>query len=101
MRTYTTLDTLGFDGFSPYTLENVIEVAEGIPFIDLTNWDHEKLYDLKGAVVASGVKAITGMDMPVFEKRRFQHGATNRDTFNSHFPGKEIDYRKEFLSIYE
>jgi len=101
MRTYTTADTLGFDGFSPYTLENVIEIAEGIPFIDLTNWDHEKLYDLKGAVVASGVKAITGMDMPVFEKRRFQHGATNRDTFNSHFPGKEIDYRKEFLSIYE
>jgi len=51
--------------------------------------------------VASGVKAITGMDMPVFEKRRFQHGATNRDTFNSHFPEKEMDYRKEFLSIYE
>ena len=101
MRTYTTADTLGFEGFSPYTLENVIEIAEGIPFIDLTNWDHEKLYKLKGAVVASGVKAITGMDMPVFEKRRFQHGATNRDTFNSHFPGKEIDYRKEFLSIYE
>ncbi len=101
MRTYTTADTLGFDGFSPYTLENVIEVAEGIPFIDLTEWDHEKLYDLKGAVVAAGVKAIAGIDMPVFEKRRFQHGATNRDTFNSHFPGKEIDYRKEFLSIYE
>ena len=91
MRTYTTADTLGFEGFSPYTLENVIEIAEGIPFIDLTDWDHEKLYKLKGAVVASGVKAITGMDMPVFEKRRFQHGATNRDTFNSHFPGKEID----------
>ena len=101
MRTYTTADTLGFDGFSPYTLENVIEVAEGIPFIDLTEWDHEKLYDLKGAVVANGVKAITGMDMPVFKKRRFQHGATDRDTFNSHFPGKEIDYRKAFLSIYE
>ncbi len=101
MRTYTTADTLGFDGFSPYTLENVIEVAEGIPFIDLTEWDHEKLYNLKGSVVATGVKAITGMDMPVFEKRRFQHGATNRDTFNNHFPGKEIDYRKEFLSIYE
>lgn len=101
MRTYTTADTLGFDCFSPYTLENVIEVAEGIPFIDLTNWDQKKLYDLKGQVVASGIKAITGMDMPVFEKRRFQHGATSRDTFNKHFPEKEMDYRKEFLSIYE
>jgi len=101
MRTYTTADTLGFDGFSPYTLENVIEIAEGIPFIDLTGWDHEKLYDLKGQVVASGIRAITGMEMPVFEKRRFQHGATSRNTFNTHFPEKEIDYRKEFLSIYE
>jgi len=101
MRTYTTADTLGFEEFSPYTLENVIEIAEGIPFIDLTGWDHEKLYDLKGQVVASGIKAITGMDMPVFEKRRFQHGATSPDAFNRHFPEKEIDYRKEFLSIYE
>ncbi|MEN8202176.1 MAG: asparagine synthase-related protein [Bacteroidota bacterium] len=101
MRTYTTADTLGFDCFSPYTLENVIEIAEGIPFIDLTNWDHEKLYDLKGQIAASGIKAITGMDMPVFEKRRFQHGATSASTFNRHFPEKEIDYRKEFLSIYE
>lgn len=101
MRTYTTADTLGFDSFSPYTLENVIEVAEGIPFIDLTGWDHEKLYNLKGQVVASGIRAITGMDMPVFEKRRFQHGATSGETFRSQFPEKEIDYRKAFLSIYE
>jgi len=101
MRTYATADTLGFRSFSPYTLENVIEVAEGIPFIALTDWDHEKLYELKGRVVASGIKAITGMDMPVFEKRRFQHGAAGSQTFDSHFPEKEIEYRKAFLSIYE
>jgi asparagine synthase (glutamine-hydrolysing) len=101
MRTYTTADTLGFRGFSPYTLENVIEIAEGIPFIELTGWDHEKLYALKGQVVAAGVKAITGMDMPVFEKRRFQHGAASGEAFRAHFPEKEQTYRKEFLSIYE
>ena len=101
MRTYTTADTLGFRSFSPYTLANVIEIAEGIPFIELTGWDHEKLYDLKGQVVASGVKAITGMDMPVYEKRRFQHGAASGDDLPRHFPEKELDYRKEFLSIYE
>ncbi len=101
MRTYTTTNTMGFNSFSPYTLANVIEIAEGIPFIDLTDWDHEKLYALKGQVVASGVLAITGMDMPVFKKRRFQHGAASRDTFQGHFPEKELDYRKEFLSIYE
>jgi asparagine synthase (glutamine-hydrolysing) len=101
MRTYTTTDTMGFNSFSPYTLANVIEIAEGIPFIELTDWDHEKLYALKGQVVASGVKAITGMEMPVFEKRRFQHGAASKEAFQSHFPEKELDYRKEFLSIYE
>jgi asparagine synthase (glutamine-hydrolysing) len=101
MRTYTTADTLGFKSFSPYTLANVIEVAEGIPFIDLTGWDHEKLYELKGKVAASGVKAITGLDMPVFEKRRFQHGAASEEAFTHHFPKKEIDYRKAFLSLYE
>jgi len=101
MRTYTTADTLGFQSFSPYTLANVIEVAEGIPFIELTGWDHEKLYALKGQVVASGVKAITGMEMPVFEKRRFQHGAVSKEGFHAHFPEKELDYRKEFLSLYE
>ncbi len=101
MRTYTTADAMGFRSFSPYTLENVIEVAEGIPFVELTGWEHEKLYALKGQVVASGVKAITGVEMPVFEKRRFQHGAASRDTFQSQFPEKELDYRKEFLSIYE
>jgi asparagine synthase (glutamine-hydrolysing) len=101
MRTYTTANSLGFENFSPYTLENVIEIAEGIPFTDLTQWDHEKLYELKGQVVASGVKAVTGIEMPVFTKRRFQHGAASMDTFSGHFPEKETDYRKEFLAIYE
>jgi asparagine synthase (glutamine-hydrolysing) len=101
MRTFTPSDILGFEGFSPYTLPNVIEVSEGIPYIDMTNWDHQKLYDLKGQIVSSGVKAITGMAMPVFPKRRFQHGAASTKDFDKHFPIKEIAYRKEFLSNYE
>jgi len=101
MRTYCTAGSQGFECFSPYTLENVIEIAEGIPFIDLTKWDHDKLYELKGRIVASGVKAITGMDMPVFTKRRFQHGAVSGTAFSGHFPLKETEYRKEFLAIYE
>ncbi|MFC2123669.1 asparagine synthase-related protein [Bacteroidota bacterium] len=100
MRTYSTGDALGFEEFSPYTLPNVIEIAEGIPFIELTDWSHEKLYDLKGEIVWKGVKAVTGMSMPVFEKRRFQHGATDMDTFNEFFPKKDLEYRREFQSIY-
>jgi len=101
MRTFAPSDLLGFEGFSPYTLPNVIEISEGIPYIDMTNWDHQKLYELKGNIVSLGIKAITGLEMPVFPKRRFQHGAASAGTFDRHFPDKEIAYRKEFLSKYE
>jgi asparagine synthase (glutamine-hydrolysing) len=101
MRSFSTNDLMGFEGFSPYTLPNVIEISEGIPYIEMTKWDHKKLYDLKGQIVSLGIKAITGMDMPVFEKRRFQHGAASQGAFHRLFPGREIAYRKEFLSNYE
>ncbi len=101
MRTYATGDNLGFETFSPYTLPNVIEISEGIPFIELTGWDHKKLYDLKGQLVSEGIKAVTGITMPVFPKRRFQHGAASDNAFRKHFPDRETTYRKEFLSNYE
>lgn len=100
MRTYAPAEILGFKGFSPYTLPNVIEVAEGFPFIEMTNWEHEKLYKMKGEIVSAGVKAVTGMDMPVFPKRRFQHGAATLDTFRRIFPKTDIEYRKAFNRIY-
>jgi asparagine synthase (glutamine-hydrolysing) len=98
-RTYAPAALLGFDGFSPYTLPNVISVAEGIPFGDLTHGDHERLYQLKGEIVARGVAAVTGLKMPVFTKRRFQHGAAAKST--SLFPERENVYRREFLALYE
>jgi asparagine synthase (glutamine-hydrolysing) len=101
MRTCMTGESLGFENFSPYTLPNVIEISEGIPFIDITDWDHDKLYALKGRIVAAGVKAVTGMDMPVFEKRRFQHGVASMDRFKELFPDADRTYRKEFQKIYE
>jgi len=101
MRTCMPAEALGFEAFSPYTLPCVIAISEGIPFIELTDWDPERLYELKGKIVSSGVKAITGMDMPAFPKRRFQHGAASPDISALLFPEKETDYRKEFLSIYE
>lgn len=101
MRSYATAEMLGFSGFSPYTLPNVIEIAEGIPYIGITGWDHNKLYELKGKIVSHGVKTVTGLDMPVFEKRRFQHGAVPGTVVTSMFPQKENAFRKEFLSAYE
>jgi asparagine synthase (glutamine-hydrolysing) len=100
-RTYSTASACGFEGFSPYTLPRLIEIAEGIPFIELTGWSHERLYKLKGEVVSSGVKAVTGLDMPLFEKRRFQHGAAEREAFEELFPAQEMVYRRAFHALYE
>lgn len=100
-RTYAPATQAGFLVFSPFTRPNVIEVAEGIPFIALTDWSHEKLYSLKGEIARAGVKAVTGMDLPVFEKRRFQHGAAQRETFAKLFPTSEASYRRVFHALFE
>src|SRR5437899_6610915 len=71
-RTYAPARHFGFEGFSPFTRPAVIEKAEGIPFIELTNYELAKLYELKGELVKRGVAAVTGYEMPVFPKRRFQ-----------------------------
>jgi asparagine synthase (glutamine-hydrolysing) len=101
VRTYAPAARFGFAGFSPYTLPNVIAVAEAVPFIELTGWSHERLYDLKGDIVGRGVEAVTGYKMPVFPKRRFQHGAAARPAFERLFPARESDYRRAFHALYE
>ena len=97
IRTSAPAAKFGFRGFSPYALPNVIEVAEGIPFIELTDWDHAKLYGLKGAVVRAGVRNLTGIEMPTFEKERFQRGAVSHQVTRDLFPTTEQEYRDEFL----
>jgi asparagine synthase (glutamine-hydrolysing) len=91
----------GFLGFSPYALPDVIEIAEAIPFVALTDWDHQKLYALKGQIVAAGVRQVTGVEMPVFEKRRFQHGATDKPTFERLFPPDALTYRNQFANVFQ
>ena len=99
-RTYAPARRHGFSGFSPFTRPSVIEVAEGIPFTELSGMSVEKLYALKGEIVARGVKAITGLDMPVFPKRRFQHGALPKDRLRQQLPETEAQYRSQFLALY-
>lgn len=95
VRSYAPARSLGFQGFSPYALPNVIAVAEEIPFIELTDWSHERLYALKGEIVRRGVEAVTGLTMPVFEKRRFQHGAVaDRQVLNSLLDADEDVFRQ-------
>jgi asparagine synthase (glutamine-hydrolysing) len=100
VRTYASARHFGFEGFSPYTRPEVIAAAEAIPFIQLTQYDVERLYELKGEIVARGVKAVTGLEMPVFPKRRFQHGALSQDALRARLPQREAEYREQFLAIY-
>ena len=99
-RTYAPGKRYGFEGFSPFTRPNVIEVAEGIPFIALTDYSVDRLYALKGEIVSRGVKAITGMHMPVFPKRRFQHGALPKEKLRQQLPEQEATFRSRFLAMY-
>jgi asparagine synthase (glutamine-hydrolysing) len=100
VRTYAPGRRHGFEGFSPYTRPNVIEVAEAIPFAKLTRYDVPSLYALKGEIVRRGVKAIAGVDMPVFPKRRFQHGAMPAASMRARIGQDEASYRRKVLTRY-
>jgi asparagine synthase (glutamine-hydrolysing) len=100
VRTYAPARRYGFAGFSPYTRPGVMEVAEGIPFAALTKYDVPALYSLKGEIVRRGVKAVTGLDMPIFPKRRFQHGAMPADAMRARIGDSEAGYRRTFHAIY-
>lgn len=99
-RTYAPVHHYGFSGFSPFTRPNVVAVAEAIPFIKLTDYSVEKLYELKGEIVSRGIAKLTGLQMTAFPKRRFQHGALPEDAMRQKLPYKEAEYRKQFLSLY-
>ena len=94
VRGYACARRFGFASFSPYTSAPVIAVAEAIPFADLTNGSHERLYALKGEVVRRGVRAALGLEMPIYPKRRFQHGV------GATFTKTEASYRRHFHSLH-
>ena len=68
VRSYAPARRYGFEDFSPFTRPSVVDVAEGIPFAALTQYDVPTLYSLKGEIARRGVRAITGRDMPVYPK---------------------------------
>jgi asparagine synthase (glutamine-hydrolysing) len=100
-RTYAPAHHHGFLGFSPFTRPSVLAVAEAIPFIELTDYSVERLYELKGEIVSHGIEKLAGMQMPAFPKRRFQHGALPEEALHRSLPFREAEYRKQFLSLYQ
>lgn len=100
VRSYACATAYGFCDFSPYARPSVIAVAEAMPFPELTQGSHDRLYALKGEVVSRGVRAVLGLDMPVFPKRRFQHGATEAVQVGQLFPLGEAHYRRHFETLH-
>ena len=100
VRSYACAREQGFSSFSPYTRPSVIAVAEAIPFAALTEGSTERLYALKGEIVARGIRAVLGVEMPVFAKRRFQHGSVSRDAVPKLFPQNETRYRRHFQTLH-
>ena len=100
-RTYAPARLCGFSGFSPYTRPDVVAAAEEIPFDALTHGAVERLYALKEKIVPAGVAAVTGLEMPAFAKRRFQHGAISLERLRERLPEREAEYRRQFLSLYD
>jgi asparagine synthase (glutamine-hydrolysing) len=99
VRSYACAREYGFVGFSPYTRPSVIAVSEAIPFAEMTAGSHERLYALKGEIVARGVRAVLGLEMPVFPKRRFQHGAVAEGDVARLFPRDEARYRRHYQML--
>jgi len=100
VRSYACAREYGFDGFSPYTRPSVIGVAEAIPFAELTEGSHERLYALKGEIVSRGIRSVLGLEMPVFPKRRFQHGSVSATQVAGVFPQNEARYRHHFETLH-
>ena len=100
VRGYACASAYGFMEFSPYLRPSVIAVAEAIPFGELTQGSHARLYALKGEIVSRGVRAVLGIEMPVFPKRRFQEGAVATDDVTRLFPRDEGRYRRHFQALH-
>ena len=100
VRSYACAREYGFEGFSPYTRPSVIAVAEAIPFAELAEGSHERLYALKGDIVSRGIRSVLGIEMPVFPKRRFQHGSVSASEVARLFPRDEARYRRHFETLH-
>jgi asparagine synthase (glutamine-hydrolysing) len=101
VRGYAPARRHGFSLFSPNTRPRVIAAAEAIPFRELAHGDHQALYAIKGEALARGVQRVTGLTLPVFPKRRFQHGAAPEEVARGLFAAPPLAYRRHLLSLYE
>jgi len=100
VRTFAPLRRFDFVGFSPFSQPALVRLGSAIPFDDLTAGSHDALYRLKGEVMSRGIAAVLGVELPRFEKRRFQEGATSPKVFSERFGVAPDAYRNYYLDSY-
>jgi len=74
VRGYAPARAFGFIPVSPLAMRGPIAAALAAPLSDLVGQDVDRLLALKGSVIRAGLGG-RGVDLPIAEKRRFQHGA--------------------------
>ena len=78
-----------------------MSLATAIPFDELTKGSIERLYALKGEILKRGVKAVAGMDLPVFPKRTIPRGSCVPSlSCPSGFATDPEAYRNHYLDLY-
>lgn len=84
---------LGFRLISPHALRPAIAAALAAPLRDLVGDSVEKLYALKGSVIAAGLEACGG-PVPLAPKKRFQEGATGESVRKERLSATRRQLRK-------
>jgi asparagine synthase (glutamine-hydrolysing) len=100
VRTAAPLRQFGFLGFSPHTQPSVVATATAIPFDRLAQGSLERLYSLKGEILARGLRRVWQTELPVFTKRRFQHGAAPPEVFEQRLTIDADAYRQHFQKLH-
>jgi len=55
---------------------------------------------MRSEIVSRGIRAMLGLEMPIFPKRRFQHGSVSAKQVARLFPRDETRYRRHFETLH-
>ncbi len=100
IRSYAVDRHYGFKGISHFVAKPVIQIASAIPFRELVQGSKERLYQLKGDITKAGVKSITGFEMPIFPKARFQRSSMSEDVYKMKLTFTKAECKTIFNRIY-
>ena len=99
VRTYAPARRYGFEGFSPYTRPASSRWPKAFPS-RRSQYNVPTLYALKGEIVARGMKAVTGLDMPVVPEAALPARRDARRGDAARIGGGEITYRQTLDRLY-